>query len=83
MDKIAKYIENMRSDYKAHFILGVFTAFPMVLLFGNIGGIIAMVLYAMKEIIHDKLLGKGHMEFLDWWWSSIPAIFYMIIYNCR
>ena len=83
MNKIAKYIESIRGDYKAHFIIGVFTAFPMVLLFGNIGGLIAILLYAMKEIVHDNILGKGNMEFMDWLWSSMPAIFYMIIYNYR
>ena len=78
---IAKFIKNIRSDHKAHLILGVLTGFPMVLLFGNIGGLIALVLYALKEVIHDKLLGKGQMEFLDWWWNSIPVFQYLTLIN--
>ena len=78
---IAKFIANIRADHKAHLILGVLTGFPMVLFFGNIGGLIALILYALKEVIHDKLLGKGKMEFLDWLWNSIPVFQYLLIYN--
>jgi hypothetical protein len=78
---IAKFIENIPKDKKAHLILGVLTGFPMVFLFGNIGGIIALILYALKEIIHDKIQGKGKAEFLDWLWNSIPVFQYLIIYN--
>ena len=55
MSKIAKYISNIREDHKAHLILGVLTGFPMVLFFGNIGGIVAIAAYALKEILHDKI----------------------------
>ena len=78
---IAKFIKSIRGDYKRHLILGVLTGFPMVFFFGNIGGIVAISAYALKEILHDKILGKGNMEFLDWWWNSIPVFFYLIIYN--
>jgi len=81
MGKLANLIQNIRADHKAHLIVGVFTGFPMVLLFGNLGGLIAIMIYALKEIIHDKMLGKGKMEFLDWVWSSIPTLFYVIIHN--
>ena len=78
---LAKFIQDIRADHKAHLILGVLTGFPMVLLFGNIGGLIALILYALKEVIHDKLLGKGRMEFMDWLWNSIPVFQYLLIYN--
>tara|TARA_R110002050_G_scaffold45637_1_gene107866 strand:- start:2030 stop:2284 length:255 start_codon:yes stop_codon:yes gene_type:complete len=81
MSMIAKFIRSIREDHKAHLILGVLTGFPMVFFFGNIGGIVAISAYALKEILHDKILGKGNMEFLDWWWNSIPVFFYLIIYN--
>jgi hypothetical protein len=55
----------------------------MVLLFGNIGGLIAIIIYALKELVYDKALGKGNMEFLDWLYSSIPVFFYLIIYNYK
>ena len=81
MNKLSNFINNLRDDHKAHFIVGVLTGFPMVLLFGNIGGLIALILYALKEVVHDKLLGKGEGEFMDWLWNSIPVFQYLLIYN--
>ena len=81
MKGIADFIHSIQEDKKAHLVLGVLTGFPMVLLFGNIGGLIAITLYALKELVHDKLLGKGNMEFLDWWWNSIPVFQLLIIHN--
>ena len=81
MNKLSNFINNLRDDHKAHFIVGVLSGFPMVLLFGNIGGIIAIIIYALKELVYDKLLSKGNMEFLDWLYSSIPVFFYLIIHN--
>jgi hypothetical protein len=78
---LAKFIRNIRADHKAHLILGVLTGFPMVLFFGNVGGLIAITLYALKELVHDKIQGKGKAEFLDWWWNSIPVFQYLIIHN--
>ena len=43
--------------------------------------IIAILIYALKELVYDKALGKGNMEFLDWLYSSIPVFFYLIIKN--
>ncbi len=53
----------------------------MVLLFGNIGGLIAIIIYGLKELIYDKLLGKGQMEFLDWWYTCIPVLQLLVIHN--
>ena len=81
MKRIADFISSIRRDHKAHLIVGVVSGFPMVLLFGNIGGLIAVIIYALKEVVYDKLLGRGKMEFLDWLYSSIPVIQLLIIYN--
>ena len=81
MKRLSNFINNIRADHKAHLIVGVLSGFPMVLLFGNIGGLIAILIYALKEIVYDKLLGRGNMEFLDWLYSSIPVLQYLIIYN--
>lgn len=83
MSVLARFISGIRSDHKAHFILGVITGFPLVLFFGNIGGLIAIILYALKELVNDKLLGKGKCEFLDWWYNSIPVFLYLIMYNFK
>ena len=69
MKRINNFINSIQEDKKAHLIVGVLTGFPMVLLFGNIGGLIAIIIYALKEVVYDKLLGKGNMEFLDWLYS--------------
>ena len=76
-----RFIQEIGQDKKDHLILGVLTGFPLVFLFGNIGGIIAITLYALKEIVHDKIQGKGKAEFLDWWWNSIPVFQYWILIN--
>jgi len=80
-EKLIELLNGIREDHKAHFIVGVLTGFPMVLLFGNIGGLIAILIYALKELVYDKALGKGNMEFLDWLYGSIPVFFYLIIKN--
>ena len=81
MKRLVDFISSIRTDHKAHLIVGVFSGFPMVLLFGNIGGLIAIIIYALKEVVYDKLLGKGNMEFLDWLYSSIPVFQLLIIHN--
>ena len=78
---IKKFIDSIAIDKKAHLIIGVLTGFPMVLLFGNIGGLIAIIIYGLKELVYDKLLGKGQMELLDWWYTCIPVIQLLIIHN--
>tara|TARA_R110002153_G_scaffold272402_1_gene441058 strand:- start:513 stop:755 length:243 start_codon:yes stop_codon:yes gene_type:complete len=78
---INKFLNNIPNDKKAHLIIGILTGFPMVLLFGNIGGLIAIIIYGLKEVVYDKILGKGNMEFLDWLYSSIPVLQLLIIHN--
>ena len=83
MKKIIELLNGIREDHKKHLIVGVFTGFPMVLLFGNIGGLIAICLYGLKEVVYDKILDKGNMEFLDFIYSCIPVIQILIIYNLK
>lgn len=81
MKRLVDFISSIRTDHKAHLIVGVLSGFPMVLLFGNIGGLIAVIIYALKEVVYDQLLGRGKMEFLDWLYSSIPVFQLLIIHN--
>jgi hypothetical protein len=81
MERLVNFISSIRADHKAHLIVGVLSGFPMVLLFGNIGGLIAIIIYALKEVVYDKLLGRGDMEFLDWLYSSIPVFQLLVIHN--
>ena len=81
MKKITEFLDLIRADHKAHLIIGLNSGFLMVLFFGNIGGLIAIIIYALKEVVYDKLLNRGNMEFLDWLYSSIPVLLYLILYN--
>ena len=58
MKRINNFINSIQEDKKAHLIIGVLTGFPMVILFGNIGGLIAIIIYGLKELIHYKLQVK-------------------------
>ena len=78
---LQEFIQNIPLDKKEHFLLGALIGFPLVLLLGNIGGLIALVLFALKEIVHDKIQSKGKAEFLDFLYSAIPVFQYLIILN--
>lgn len=91
---IQKFIQSIGLDKKDHNILGQITGFPAVTIgliidfylnnpfyYANLFGIICVIAYALKEIIHDKILGKGKMEFLDWWYNSQPVFEFLIIIN--
>jgi len=68
-------------DKLLHFIVGSFISFPLILLFNYYGLIISILIFAAKEIIYDYALGKGNMEVLDFVYSCVPAIKFIILYN--
>jgi len=78
---LKKLINSIAFDKKDHVLLGLIIGFPLVLLFGNIGGLIALILVAAKELIYDKLFKKGNPEWLDFIASAIPIIMLMIVDN--
>ena len=78
---LKKLINSIAIDKKDHVLLGLIIGFPLVLLFGNIGGLIALILVAAKELIYDKLFKKGNPEWLDFIASAIPIIMLMIVDN--
>ncbi len=78
---IKKLIDSIAIDKKDHVLLGIIIGFPLVLLFGNIGGLIALALVGLKEVWHDWRLGKGKPEWLDFIASAIPVIMFMILHN--
>ena len=78
---IKKLIDSIAIDKKDHVLLGLIIGFPLVLLFGNVGGYIAIVLVGLKEVWHDWRLGKGKPEWLDFIASAIPIIMLMIVNN--
>ena len=81
MGIIEKIIYKIPKDKKDHILLGILFGFPLVLFFGFYGGLISLGLVVAKEIIHDKLMKKGNPEFLDFVYSAIPIIMFMILNN--
>lgn len=78
---IKKLIDSIAIDKKDHVLLGLIIGFPLILLFGNLGGYIAIILVAAKEVVNDLWLGKGNPEWLDFIASAIPIIMLMIVNN--
>ena len=78
---VKRFIDSIAIDKKDHIILGLITGFPLILLFGNIGGLVAILLVALKELLHDKLQKKGNPELLDFIASAVPIIMLLVTYN--
>lgn len=76
---LKRIIDSIAIDKKDHVLLGIIVGFPLVLLFGNIGGLIALALVGAKEVVYDKLFKKGNPEWLDFIASAIPIIMFMIL----
>ena len=78
---LKKLINSIAFDKKDHVLLGLIIGFPLVLLFGNIGGLIALALVGAKEVVLDWLFKKGNPEWWDFIASAIPIIMLMIVDN--
>lgn len=89
---IKTIINNIPKDKKDHVLLGMFVGYPLMILgyiidfYFNIdfmfitGGLFAVLLVGLKEIIHDGILGKGNVELWDFIASAIPILFPLITY---
>ena len=62
---LKRIIDSIAIDKKDHVLLGLIIGFPLVLLFGNIGGLIALALVGAKEVVYDYILKKGNPEWLE------------------
>lgn len=78
---LKKLINSIALDKKDHVLLGLIIGFPLILLFGNLGGMIALVLVGAKELVNDSWFDKGNPEWLDFIASAIPILMLMIIDN--
>mgnify|MGYP000865741527 CR=1 FL=1 len=88
---IKKIIDSIAQDKKDHVLLGMFIGYPLMMLgfvidqVFNIdfmfvfGGVIAIILVGLKELIHDFYIGKGNPELWDFIASAIPILFPLII----
>ena len=76
---IKKFINIIEIDKKDHVLLGIILGFPLVLLFGFYGGLVAIALVGAKEVVHDWLFKKGNPEWWDFIASAIPILMFIII----
>lgn len=79
MDKMFNLFGGIGKDKLAHFFSASLLLF-VLLLFLNDAIAISVVLLtaASKELINDKLLKKGNPEVLDFIYSALPCLFYVI-----
>ena len=87
---IKRIIDNIASDKKDHVLLGMFIGYPLMILGFVIdqilnvdfmlvsGGIIAIILVGLKELIHDWYQDKGNPELADFLYSAVPILFPLI-----
>lgn len=76
---LQKFIQKIPLDKKDHIILGIIIGFPLVMLFGWVGGLVGIALVGAKEVAHDWLQKKGNPEWLDFWASAVPIIMFIIL----
>ena len=87
---IKKIIDSIAQDKKDHVLLGMFIGYPLMILgfvidqIFNVdfmlvsGGIIAIILVGLKELIHDWYQDKGNPELADFLYSAAPILFPLI-----
>ncbi len=74
-----KKLSNIQKDKLLHFFWGAILSFILILFFGKIGIIIALIIPAIKELYYDKYLGKGNCEWADYFYSIAPTIMFAIM----
>ena len=79
IDLILKKLGNIQKDKLLHFFWGAILSFILILFFGKIGIIIALIIPAIKELYYDKYLGKGCCEWADYFYTIAPTIMLVIM----
>ena len=79
IEKFLKKIGNIQKDKLLHFFWGAILSFILILFFGKIGIIIALIIPAIKELYYDKYLGKGCCEWADYFYTIAPTIMLVIM----
>lgn len=87
---LKEVIDSIAQDKKDHVLLGMLIGYPLMILgfvidqIFNVdfmlvsGGIIAIILVGLKELIHDFYLSKGNPELADFLYSAVPILFPLI-----
>jgi hypothetical protein len=79
MEKIFNLFGDIGKDKLAHFFSASLLLFVLLLIFNDAIAIsIVLLTAAYKELINDKLLKRGNPETLDFVYSSLPCLFYII-----
>ena len=79
IEKFLKKIGNIQKDKLLHFFWGAILSFILILFFGKIGIIIALIIPAIKELYYDKYLGRGCCEWADYFYTIAPTIMLVIM----
>ena len=74
-----KKLGNIQKDKLLHFFWGAILSFTLILFFGKIGIIIALIIPAVKELYYDKYLGQGNCELADYFYTIAPTIMLVIM----
>ena len=82
IEKFLRKLGNIQKDKLLHFFWGAILSFILILFFGKIGIIIALINPAIKELYHDKYLGKGCCEWADYFYTIAPTIM-LVIMLCK
>ena len=72
-------IKNIQKDKLLHFFVGslVFN-FSMIIFDLNTSIFITIAIAGAKEIIYDKIMNKGNVELLDFLFTIMPCLLYLI-----
>ena len=82
MEKIFNLFGGIGRDKLAHFFSASLLLFVLLLLFNDtIAVSVVLLTAAYKELINDKLLKRGNPEVLDFVYSALPCLFYVINAN--
>jgi hypothetical protein len=78
-------LSNIQKDKLLHFFYGTIIAF-LTINFSYITGEEALIICggiaAGKELIYDKIMGRGNCEFMDFVYTFAPAVmFYLTKYG--
>ena len=78
MKSVSKFKHQVKSS-KYYLFWGAILSFILILFFGKIVIIIALIIPAIKELYYDKYLGKGNCEWADYFYTIAPTIMLAIM----
>jgi hypothetical protein len=81
LKQAVEFFSNLQQDKLLHFFYGALISFPLIVFFDNIGFLISLVIFAAKEVIYDKIVIKGKPDMMDFLYSALPAVMFLILKN--